>query len=100
MTTSPDSERGIGSSTDKAGGNLLAGGGIVIVQDREQTLRTVDRVVAQIDVQPAQLVIAGVIVQLKIAKGKEGTPLIGSADRAGKALTIEGNGSHVTAATR
>ena len=57
----------------------MAGGEIVIVQDYSQTLRTIDRIVAQVDVEPAQLVIEGVIVQLKIAKGKEATPLFGSA---------------------
>ena len=61
MTTSPDSERGIGASSDKAGGNLMAGGEIVIVQDYEQILRTVDRVVAQIDVQPQQVLIEAVV---------------------------------------
>ena len=72
-TASPDSEVGLTSdskrrgavrerrqktlrSTCKAGGNSLAGGEILVVQDYEYVLR-VDRVVAQIDVQPIQVLI-------------------------------------------
>jgi general secretion pathway protein D len=98
MTTSPDSERGIGTSPDKAGGNLMAGGEVVIVQDYEQMLRTVDRVVAQIDVQPQQVLIEAVVVSLDLKKDMELGVNFGVLDGAGKALGVVGDGSLINAA--
>ena len=86
MTTSPDAERGIGASPDKAGGNLLAGGDIVIVQDYEEILRTIDRVVAQIDVQPQQVLIEAVVLQLQLTKDMELGVNFALLDGAGKGL--------------
>ncbi len=98
MTTSPDSERGIGASSDKAGGNLMAGGEIVIVQDYEQILRTVDRVVAQIDVQPQQVLIEAVVLELQLNKDTELGVNFALLDGAGKALAVFGDGSLINAA--
>ena len=86
MTTSPDSEQGIATNSNKAGGNLMAGGEIVIVQDYEQSLRTVDRVVAQIDVQPVQVLIEAVIVQSDAEQGHGVGRELRAVGRGGKGL--------------
>ncbi len=69
ISSSPDSEVGIKSDGEKAGGNTMAGGDIVIVQDYENVLKAIDRVVAQIDVQPYSSVDRGGDRQRKTGKG-------------------------------
>ena len=112
LTSSPDSEVGLPSDASgaaragsqetskdvKAGGNSLAGGEIVVVQDYEHVLKTVDRVVAQIDVQPIQVLIEAVIVSVKLDKGMELGVNFAVLDGAGNALGVLGNGSLINAA--
>ncbi len=82
VSASPDSETGLMSDATKAaeaasgkevkaGGNSLAGGEIVVVQDYEHVLKKIDRIVAEFDVQPSQVVIEAVIVSVKLEKGME-----------------------------
>ena len=82
----------------KGGGNSLAGGEIVVVQDYEHVLKMVDRVVAQIDVQPIQVLIEAVIVSVKLDKGLELGANFAVLDGAGKTLGVLGNGSLINAA--
>jgi type IV pilus secretin PilQ/predicted competence protein len=98
LTTSPESEMGIKTDAEKAGGNLMAGGEIVVVQDYEQVLKTVDRVVAQIDVQPIQVLIEAVILQVKLEKDMELGINFAVLDGAGNALGVLGNGAAINAA--
>ena len=113
ITASPDSEVGLPSDASaaataggqetlkgdvKGGGNSLAGGEIVVVQDYEHVLKTVDRVVAQIDVQPIQVLIEAVIVSVKLNKGLELGANFAVLDGAGKTLGVLGNGSLINAA--
>jgi type IV pilus secretin PilQ/predicted competence protein len=70
-TTSPDSEIGIKSDATKAGGDSPGGGDVLIVQDCERVLQAVDRVVAQLDVQPVQVLIEAVILSVKLDKDLE-----------------------------
>lgn len=98
LTSSPESATGIKSDADKAGGDSMAGGEIVIVQDYEHVLKTVDRVIAQIDVQPAQVLIEAVIVSVKLDKGMELGVNFALLDGAGKALGVVGNGAAINAA--
>jgi type II secretory pathway component GspD/PulD (secretin) len=103
MTCSPDSEVGIKTSADKAGGDAMAGGETVIVQDCEQVLKTVDRIVAQIDVQPVQVVIEAVILQVTLTKSMElginASLLDGVIGGTNQALGVVGNGSLINPAT-
>jgi type IV pilus secretin PilQ/predicted competence protein len=98
LTVSPASEVGLKSSADKAGGDALAGGETVIVQDCEPVLKTVDRVMAQIDVQPIQVLIEAVIVQVALSKDMELGVNFAVLDGAGKTLGLMGNGTTLNAA--
>jgi general secretion pathway protein D len=112
MTTSPDSDVGLpsdaagaaraGSSETtkdvKAGGNSMAGGEIVVVQDYEHVLKMTDRVVAELDVQPIQVLIEAVIVSVKLDKGMQLGANFAILDGAGNALGVLGNGSLINAA--
>jgi general secretion pathway protein D len=115
MTTSPDSEIGMKSDASavnivgggggavgsdlKAGGNSMAGGDIVVVQDYEERLRKVDRVIAQIDIQPVQVLIEAVIVSVTLAKDMDLGVNFAVLDASGKALEVIGNGAALNAAT-
>ena len=113
LTSSPDSEVGLPSDASgaakaggqetskdvKGGGNSLAGGEIVVVQDYEHVLKKVDRIVAQIDVQPAQVLIEAVIVSVTLNKGLELGANFAVLDGAGNTLGVLGNGSLINAAT-
>jgi general secretion pathway protein D len=98
ISTSPESEVGIPSDEKKAGGNSMAGGEILVVQDYEQMLKTIDRVIAQIDVQPDQVLIEAVIVSVKLDKDLDFGINYGLLDGAGKALGVMGDGSAINAA--
>jgi type IV pilus secretin PilQ/predicted competence protein len=106
FTASPESESGLLSDATKAGeskevksgGNAMAGGEIVVVQDYEQVLKMVDRVIAQIDVQPIQVLIEAVIVQVKLEKGMELGVNFALLDGAGRAVGVAGSGAAINAA--
>jgi type IV pilus secretin PilQ/predicted competence protein len=86
------------SAAVQAGGNTMAGGEILIVQDYEQVLKTVDRVVAEIDIQPPQVLIEAVILEVTLDKHLELGVNAGILDGAGNALGVIGNGSLINAA--
>lgn len=99
MTATPTSEVGIAANSDKAGGNSLAGGESLVVQDYERNLQTVDRVIAQIDVKPVQVLIEAVIISVKLEKGKELGINFAVLDNAQNALVVAGNGAAINAAS-
>ena len=70
----------------------MAGGEILIVQDYEDVLKQVDRVIAQIDVQPAQVMIEAVILSVELDKGMELGASFAVMDNAGKTLGEVGDG--------
>jgi type IV pilus secretin PilQ/predicted competence protein len=109
LSKSPDAEIGVqsdasggggagGTSSVKAGGNSMAGGDILVVQDYEQVLKSIDRVVAQIDVQPIQVLIEAVIVSIKLNKDMDLGVNFALLDGAGTALGVVGNGAAINAA--
>ena len=114
ISKSPDSEIGVksdstggggsssggntGSSDVKGGGNSLAGGETLVVQDYPEKLKAIDRVVAQIDVQPPQVLIEAVIVSVKLNKGMDLGINYAVLDGAGKTLGVVGNGALINAA--
>jgi general secretion pathway protein D len=113
LTSSPDSDVGLASDAAgaakagnqetakevKAGGNSMAGGEIVVVQDYEAVLKTIDRIIAQIDVQPVQVLIEAVIVSVHLDKGMELGVNFGLIDGAQGAMGIMGSGAAINAAT-
>ena len=94
--TAGGSSRGGGSG--KAGGNSMAGGEIIVVQDYEINLKTVDRVIAEIDIQPTQVLIEAVIVSVTLSKDLDLGVNYAVLDNAGNALGVVGNGSLINAA--
>jgi len=98
ISSSPDSAVGIKTDATEAGGNAMAGGEILIIQDQENILQAIDRVVAQLDVQPPQVLIEAVIVSVKLEKGMELGVNFALLDGAGKVLGVVGDGSAINAA--
>jgi len=98
LSASPDSDTGIKPDTTKAGGNDLAGGETVIVQDYESVLRAIDRVIAQIDVQPPQILIEAVIISVTLDKDQDLGINFGLLDGAQNALGVMGSGAAINAA--
>jgi general secretion pathway protein D len=90
---------GGGSSSGGSEGNTMAGGEMVIVQDYEDILKQVDKLVAQIDVQPAQVMIEAVILGVQLKKGMDLGASFALMDQAGKTLGEVGDGAVINAAT-
>jgi type IV pilus secretin PilQ/predicted competence protein len=65
-SATPAAEQGIKSDTTKAGGNTLSSQDVLVVQDYEWVLKNVDRVVDDLDVQPVQVLIEAVILNVKL----------------------------------
>ena len=86
---------GPGGSQD--GGDSLAGGDVLIVQDQESVLRTIDLIVTQVDVAPVQVLIEAVIMNVTLSKDHELGVNFGVLD-AGHALGVLGNGALLNAA--
>jgi type IV pilus secretin PilQ/predicted competence protein len=90
---------GGGSSQEvKAGGNSMAGGEILIIQDYDQVLKKLDRVIAEIDVQPIQVLIEAVLVEVDLNKSMELGVNFALLDSAGTALGVIGDGAAINAA--
>ena len=112
-TASPDSEVGLksdGSKSDTnkgyslgttdvlAGGNSLGGADVLIVQDAERVLQAVDRVVAQLDVQPVQVMIEAVILSVTLTDDMEFGVDFANAAFNGQVANVFGNGALLNSA--
>jgi general secretion pathway protein D len=97
-TSTPDAEVGVQTNAAAAGGNSMAGGEVLLVQDYEQVLKKVDRLVAELDVQPIQVLIEAVIVQVTLSKSTELGINYAVLDGAGKTLAVFGDGMAINAA--
>ena len=75
-------------ATVKAGGDSMAGGEILIVQDYDQVLKGIDKVIAEIDIQPPQVLIEAVILQVTLDKHMELGVNVGMLDGAGSAWAL------------
>lgn len=60
---------GAGGGGGTTGGNSLAGSDVIIVQDFESNLRTIDEIIAKLDVQPLQVMVEAVIMSVELARG-------------------------------
>ncbi len=75
------------------GGNSLAGGDIVIVQDFALNLKTIDDIVRRLDIQPLQVMVEAVILSVALSRGTSlGINLAILNDKAGTGLAVFGNG--------
>jgi general secretion pathway protein D len=98
LTATPESEVGIKSSADKAGGDSLAGNEALVVQDCERVLKNLDNVVAQLDVQPPQVLIEAIIVSVQLDKEHELGVNFALLDRGTQSLMgMFGNGAAINA---
>jgi type IV pilus secretin PilQ/predicted competence protein len=99
VVATPQSELGIKTDTEKAGGDSMAGGEAVVVQDQQRVLDRLDRVVAQIDVQPVQILIEAILLTVKVENDKSLGVNYGLLNRAqGGMLGLVGDGSLINAA--
>jgi type IV pilus secretin PilQ/predicted competence protein len=99
VTSTPQSDIGIKADADKVGGDSLAGGEILIVRDSERVLRSLDRVIPQLDAQPLQVLIEAVIIRVKLEKGHDIGVNFGLLNSAGtSALGLVGDGNLINAA--
>ena len=62
---------GGGKGQGTSGGNSMSGGDVLVVRDYENHLRTVDEIVAKLDVQPEQVLVEAVIVSGELTRGRE-----------------------------
>ncbi len=99
LASTPESDVGIKTDADKAGGDSMAGGDALVVQDHERILKAVDRVVAQLDVRPIQVLIEAIIVSVKRDKGIDLGINFGAVDNAATVLGVAGSGAAINAAT-
>ena len=101
FTGTPESVSGLVTDITKAGeskavesgGNSMAGGDIIVIQDYEYILKKLDRVIAELDVQPIQVLIEAVIVQVRLDKGMELGANFAVLDGAGRAVGVVGSGA-------
>lgn len=66
VSVTAPAEQGIKASSDAAGGNSYAASEAVLVQDYERVLVQIDRIVAEMDVQPPQVAIEAMILSVKL----------------------------------
>ncbi len=97
MTVTPVSEVGIKSNPDIAGGDALAGGEAVIVQDYGYVLETLDQIIAQLDVQPVQVLIEAVILEVFLENENDLGVNFAILDGAHHALLVVGNAAAMNA---
>jgi type IV pilus secretin PilQ/predicted competence protein len=97
IAVTPASAVGIGTNTDAAGGDSLAGGDALIVQDLESVLLSIDAIVKQLDVQPVQVLIEAVIMEVRLDDSTDLGVNFAVLDGAGRVLTTIGNGAEINA---
>jgi general secretion pathway protein D len=98
MSSTPQSETGIKGDAEKAGGDSLAGGEYLIVQDHEGVLTQIDRIVQNVDVRPTQVLIEAVIVAVRLDNGMDLGVNFALIDKTRSALTVLGTGAAINAA--
>ncbi len=84
--------------TGVTGGDSMAGGDVMIVRDQEPILRMIDTIVAQVDVQPAEVLIEAEIISVELDKEHELGVNFAVLDLSGRALGVVGNGGLLNAA--
>ncbi len=55
-----------GMSASATGGNTMAGGEVIIIQDFEKNLQTIDDIIKKLDIQPLQVMVEAVILQVEL----------------------------------
>jgi type II secretory pathway component GspD/PulD (secretin) len=86
------------SGISDTGGDSLASGEVVLIQDRQSILDVIDPLIARLDVQPAQVLIEAVVILVKLDKGKEFGVNFAIINDAGRVLSVIGNGALLNSA--
>ncbi|HTQ37432.1 MAG TPA: hypothetical protein VMJ32_00290 [Pirellulales bacterium] len=89
---------GGGGAQSISGGDALATPEAVVVEDRRSVLAKIDKIVTQLDVQPAQVLIEAVILSVQHTCDCELGVNFGVVNSAGQVLSVVGNGSLLNAA--
>lgn len=66
FTAGSPAQRGISSDPAEAGGNLPAGGEVVVLKDRRDVLLEVKRVLKELDRRPRQVLVEATILEVKL----------------------------------
>jgi general secretion pathway protein D len=90
-------QSGGGHGGASTGGNLLAGGEVLIVQDRVSVLRTIDHIVREVDVPPLQVQIEAVILSVEHDHTQEVGVNFAVVDTTGNVLGVIGDGAKLAA---
>ena len=99
LAASPQSDVGIKADPEKGGGDSLAGGEALIVQDNQRVLDRIDHIVAELDVEPVQVLIEAVILTVILENDRTLGMNYGVLDRAqGGTLTMVGSGAALNSA--
>lgn len=98
MSVTPAADVGIQSDTDVVGGDSLAGAETIIVQDYESVLQRIDQIIAELDVEPMQVVIDAVIMEVVLDDSMALGINFGLINDAQTVLTVAGNGAALNAA--
>lgn len=77
------------------GGNSLSGGDVVVIQDYETVLRTVDEIYKRLDIQPIQVLIEAVILSVELDRTKQLGVNFAFVDKLGSALGEVGNSNEI-----
>ncbi len=93
-----DSGGASGAASSPDGGDAMAGGDQIVVQDTEAVLQIVDRLKAKLDVQPKQVLIEAVIMTLTRTNERDLGVNYAVLDGAGRVLTAIGAGAAINAA--
>ena len=89
---------GGGGSDGGTGGDAMAGGDFIVIQDSEPVLQTIDRLIAQLDVQPVQVLIEAVIMTVTRTNSQDLGINYAVLDGAGRNLLTIGSGAAINAA--
>ena len=68
VSITPDASVGIAKSNSEAGGNNLAGSDAMIVQDYEDNLKEVEKIIAEMDVKPDQVLLEVTMLDAKLTE--------------------------------
>jgi type IV pilus secretin PilQ/predicted competence protein len=75
------------------GGNQIAGGDMIIVQDYPENLMIVDDMIAKLDVMPVQVLIEAIIIRVDLTKTQMLGVNLGAVNMLDTVLALSGNGS-------
>jgi type IV pilus assembly protein PilQ len=68
ITLNPAAATGIASSSESAGGDDYSGGDVIVVKDIEENVEKIEKVIAELDVKPRQLLIEATMLRATLTE--------------------------------